>query len=958
MSDKPNRSELLKQIESLKTSLDQERHRRRVLENAIESLDEGFLLCDKADRLLFCNSAYQKTYNLPAALIAPGTPFETILRAVRTGKDGAFSERGGVPVSERLALRHQGNQTFEQEISGGRWLKNSDRKTRDGGIVGLRVDITPLRQAELSLRRHNEYLATLHEMSLGIINRKDLAHLLVTIVRRAAALVGAENGFIHLFDAEKNELEFKVGTGKFQKAEGFRPEYGKGQAWKTLLENRPLVTDDYSNWDEAVGEGLFADLRSCVTLPLKPKLGVIGLGSFEGNEQKFGREEIDVLGRFAEMAAIAIDNARLYETLARELEHRRQAEIALEESEYRFHQIFTHMGSGVAIYEAAEDGSDFIFKDINPAGAAIGKRSGEEHIGRSVQEVYPGVQDLGLFSALQHTWKTGEPVSFFMSQYQDERVSMWVDNYVCKLPSGEIVTVFSDVTEQKKTQEALRTSEKRVRGILDSVGAGIFTVDPKTRTVNYMNPAAEQILGAGILGKKCFDVICGREKDKCPILDMGKIIVSSEREMLSSDGRRIPVLKTVSLGVLGEEECLIESFIDLTELKNAKLEKTELEAQLQQAQKMESLGRLAGGIAHDFNNLLTPILGYAALLLEDMIPEGSRKDALREVHKAGERGQSIIRRLLAFSRKQALETRNVSLNDILSDFEKLLRRTIREDILIEFSLSPDLPDILADIGQIEQAIMNLSVNAQDAMPQGGKLHIETGIAERDDLDDEDSRMAEHRQHVQLTFRDTGHGIDPETLEKIFDPFFTTKDIGEGTGLGLAMVYGIIQQHKGVIRATSEIGKGTCFRIYLPAVPESAAKTVSASRCQTGCQGTETVLVVEDDEMVRRMAQTLLEREGYAVISASGIEECTQKLADHNGPVHLILTDVVMPDMNGKDVVETLSKTYPDVKALFMSGYTDNVIAHHGILDKGIHYIQKPFTVKALSSKIREVLDRG
>jgi len=397
------------------------------------------------------------------------------------------------------------------------------------------------------------------------------------------------------------------------------------------------------------------------------------------------------------------------------------------------------------------------------------------------------------------------------------------------------------------------------------------------------------------------------------------------------------------------------TYLNMTKRKKAESDKDKLQTQLVQAQKMEAVGRLAGGVAHDLNNMLSPIIGYSELLQEDLAEDEAKKVVVNEILSAGFRARDLVRQLLAFSRKQTLEFKPVSLNTVIENFEKLLRRTITEDIDIHIALSDDVRTVMADVGQVEQVIMNLAVNAADAMKSGGRLTIETAMVHLDEQYAASHTDVQPGRYVMLAVSDNGCGMSEETLQRIFDPFFSTK--GEmGTGLGLATVYGIVKQHGGNIWVYSEVDKGTTFKIYLP-VTTIAVGEVKVKEAETRIKiGTETILLVEDNEQVRELAQTILRRLGYKLVIATNGEEALSKAISHLEPIHLLLTDVFMPRMNGRELYEEVKKRYPFIKVIYMSGYTDNVIAHHGVLDAGIAYVQKPFSMHVVAGKIREVLD--
>jgi two-component system cell cycle sensor histidine kinase/response regulator CckA len=381
-----------------------------------------------------------------------------------------------------------------------------------------------------------------------------------------------------------------------------------------------------------------------------------------------------------------------------------------------------------------------------------------------------------------------------------------------------------------------------------------------------------------------------------------------------------------------------------------------LEEQLLQTQKMEAIGRLAGGVAHDFNNLLTVINGYSAQALESLNESDPLHQEIEQINKAGERAASLTRQLLAFSRRQILTPRVLDLNGIVSDMDRMLRRVLGEDIRLVATLERGLDSVHADPGQIEQVIMNLAVNARDAMPNGGQLLIETANIELDDAYAQKQRAVVPGRYVMLAVSDTGHGMDQETQERIFEPFFTTKPKGEGTGLGLSTVLGIVQQSGGNIWLYSEVGKGTTFKVYFPRIAAKPDPPLQRSQAKLAT-GSETILVVEDEDGVRLLILSVLKRAGYKVLEARGGNEALSLCESHQGSIHLVLTDTVMPQMSGRELISRLTGFRPESKYLFMSGYTDKAIVQHGAFDPQTPFLQKPFTPAALAAKVRETLDK-
>jgi signal transduction histidine kinase len=382
-----------------------------------------------------------------------------------------------------------------------------------------------------------------------------------------------------------------------------------------------------------------------------------------------------------------------------------------------------------------------------------------------------------------------------------------------------------------------------------------------------------------------------------------------------------------------------------------------LEGQLRQAQKMEAIGQLAGGVAHDFNNLLGIITGYSELLEKDLGPGHRGLGRLQQVRRAADRAAGLTRQLLAFSRKQILQPRVLDLGEVVSDVEKMLRRLIGEDVQVVTVFGPGLGRVMADPGQIEQVLVNLAVNARDAMPGGGKLIVETANADLDEAYARNHAGVVPGRYVLLSVSDTGHGMDAETLSHIFEPFFTTKKEGKGTGLGLATVYGVVKQSGGHVSVYSEPGRGTTFRVYLPRTADQPREEAPPAP-EPPPRGTETVMLVEDAEVLRLMMRELLELNGYRVLEIARPEEAAAAAAAYDGEIHLLVTDVVMPNLSGRETAESVRARRPGIRVLYVSGYTDDVITHHGVLEAGTHLLQKPFTTQAFLRKVRDVLDEA
>lgn len=512
-----------------------------------------------------------------------------------------------------------------------------------------------------------------------------------------------------------------------------------------------------------------------------------------------------------------------------------------------------------------------------------------------------------------------------------------------------------------RSADELGKSEALQRILLDNLAVGVVIVDAETRVIERINLTAASLFGAppnAIEGHRCHQFLCPAEEGRCPICDLKQVVDNSDRVMLRVDGSRVPILKSVKPIQIEGRRKLLESFFDITGRKEAEEERQRLEAQLHQSQKIEAIGHLAGGVAHDFNNLLTVILGYSQTLLARMPADDPHRAALVSIRDAGERAAALTRQLLAFSRKQILAPRIVNLNDVVANIEKMLRRLIGEDITLATVFAPAIRQVKVDPGQMEQVIINLALNARDAMPQGGRLTIETQARLLDEPYCRSHAGLKPGHYILLSLTDTGCGMAPEIKARIFEPFFTTKDQGKGTGLGLAMVFGIIKQSEGYVDVYSEAGVGSTFRIYLPAVEAATAPQAAEEDEEKSITpgGHETILLVEDEAEVRGIAKLTLETQGYRVLEAENGRKGLAVAESAGVPIDLLITDVVMPEMNGRLLAEALQADHPGLKVLFMSGYTDDAIIRHGILEAKSAFLNKPFLPHSLAKKVREVLD--
>jgi PAS domain S-box-containing protein len=543
----------------------------------------------------------------------------------------------------------------------------------------------------------------------------------------------------------------------------------------------------------------------------------------------------------------------------------------------------------------------------------------------------------------------------------------WVDWSISKWEvDGQragFLVITREITDRKQAEKALKESQENYSRLFSEMLEGFalheIICDDNGKPVDYRflagNPAFEAMTGlkaADIVGRNVLDVLPGTEHHWIEIY--GNVALTGEPALFENHaaalGKHFQV--TAFRPVTNQFACI---FTDITEQRRIEKERSMLEGQLHQAMKMEAVGRLAGGVAHDFNNLLTGIIGHVSLALMGVNPSDPLSESLSEVKKAAERAAALTKQLLAFSRKQLIEPRVLDLNEIIASLHKMLVRLIGENIEFKIIPAKNPGAVRVDPGQFEQILINLVVNARDAMPDGGVLIVETSDI---DLGLDYCRLHPYvtpGKYVQLIVSDTGEGMSDEVKSHLFEPFFTTKPKGQGTGFGLATIYGAVKQALGSIEVYSEEGSGTIVQIFLPRVEDAPERLNQESGLLRISGGSETILFVEDESIVREIVGKILEMQGYNVFEASDAETALQIAEDYRYPIDLLMTDVVMPGMNGRQLADRLVKIHPETKVLYSSGYSENQIAHHGVIDEGLNYIAKPFTPDELAKKLRAVL---
>jgi PAS domain S-box-containing protein len=921
-----------------------------VLQSTLESTADGILVVDLAGKIVSHNRRFEEMWSLPAAFIAANNDAAGRQRLIAHVRDQLINpdlfvdgirDTYADPDADSFdVLTFKDGRVFE------RYSIPLRLEARAVGRVWSFRDVTARRRAECVQEAVYRISHTTHTAD-------NLQELLRAIHEIVGELMPAKNFYVALWDPAKDLLEFPYFVDEYDTARDVPPrKLRKGLTEYVLRTGKPLLaTPEVHEQLVTAGEAETIGAPSIdwlgVPLTLKDRtIGVVAAQTYSAGV-RYGQAELDILTFVSAQMAMAIE--------------RKRGEDALREQSQLLQQIVDNIPVMLVFldergrirwgnrewtrtlgYSVAEARERDIFAELYPNGAD--RQRVKDSIGAPA----------GVWTDFRTRTKHGDVLD-----------TIWAN---APLAQGEWLGIGMDVTDRRRSEERYRAFIAQ-----SSEGVSRLEIDPPV-PISLPEDGQIDAIYAGTRIAECNDAMArmygyqeAREMFGRRLADLHDVADPANRDQIRGfirAGYRLSDSETRERARDGRPRVFLNNVIGFVEdghlvrvwgTQRDVTEQRHLEEQFRQSQKMEAVGQLAGGIAHDFNNLLTAILGNTQLLLRDLPPGDAKRADVEEIRKASERAASLTRQLLAYSRRQMLQPEVLDLNGVVAEMNRMLRRLIGEHIELVTTLAPDLGRVRADPNQLEQVIVNLAVNARDAMPNGGKLTIETANVELDAAFAQAHLGSVPGPYAMVAVTDTGLGMEATVRAHLFEPFFTTKEVGKGTGLGLATVYGIVKQSGGYISVYSEVGRGTSFKIYLPRIDKPAAAQPSPAKDRPD-RGTETILVVEDEPAVLSLSRRALEAQGYLVLAASDASDALRVVERHGGTIHLLLTDVVMPGQSGRELADRLATSRPGIRVLYMSGYPGDAVVQHGALPAGSAFLQKPFSPDGLARKVRDVLD--